>query len=217
MDAKDDVFYIMRTMRAMRRLKPDPIPDELIRTVLSAAVAAPNSGNRQKWRFVVVKDPSIKQRVQYYYKKALDEFIAPQYKAGPLPEGVTREQYDRQFGAVEYLTDHFHEAPVWIVACLDRLDHPETIWSGASVYPAVQNILIAARALGLGAVLTTRHTLYSAEVDAIFELPRGARSYAIIPIGYPLGKFGTVRRRPLEDVVYLDRWGAPYPPSKDCV
>jgi nitroreductase len=99
------------------------------------------------------------------------------------------------------------------VACLDRLDHPETIWSGASIYPAVQNILIAARALGLGAVLTTRHTLYSAEVDAILEIPPGARSYAIIPIGYPMGSFGPVQRRPLKDVVYLDRWGAAY--SKD--
>ncbi|HEY2381083.1 MAG TPA: nitroreductase family protein [Terriglobia bacterium] len=213
MDIESDVLNVMGTMRAMRRLKPDAISDDLIHKILRAAIAAPNAGNRQKWRFVIVKDRSIKQRVQHYYKKALDEYIAPQYKEDPLPAGVTRQQYDRQFSAVEYLTDHFHEAPVWIVACLDRLDHPETIWSGASIYPAVQNILIAARALGLGAVLTTRHTLYSAEVDAILEIPPGARSYAIIPIGYPMGSFGPVQRRPLKDVVYLDRWGAAY--SKD--
>jgi nitroreductase len=215
MDIESDVFHIMQTMRAMRRLKADPIPNTLIHKILGAAVAAPNAGNKQNWRFIVVKDGSIKQRVQHYYKKALDEFIAPEYKNGSLPDGVTRQQYERQFSAVEYLTDHFHEAPVWIVACLDRFNHPETIWSGASIYPAVQNILIAARALGLGAVLTTRHTLYSAEVDAILEIPPGARSYAIIPIGYPLGGFGAVRRRPLKDVVYLDRWGAAYSALND--
>jgi nitroreductase len=211
METEGDVFYILQTMRAMRRLKPDAIPDELIRTILQAAITAPNAGNRQSWRFVVVKDRSIKERVQHYYKKALAEFITPQYEQGPLPAGVTRDQYDRQFGAVQYLTDHFHEAPVWIVACLDQLGHPETIWSGASIYPAVQNILIAARSLGLGAVLTTRHTMYSAEVDAILEIPAGARSYAIIPLGYPRGCFGAVRRRPLKDVVYLNRWGATFP------
>jgi nitroreductase len=211
METERDIFYILQTMRAMRRLKTDPVPEEVIRKIVSAAVAAPNVGNRQNWRFIIVKDRGIKERVQHYYKRALDEFITPQYQQGPTPSGVTRQQYDRQLDAVTYLTDHFHDAPVWIVACLDKLDHPETIWSGASIYPAVQNILIAARTLGLGAVLTTRHTLYSAEVDAILGIPAGARSYAIIPIGYPLGRFGPVRRRPLKDVVYLDGWGAPYP------
>lgn len=210
MEIERDIFYILKTMRAMRRLKTDPVPEDIIRKIVSAAVTAPNVGNRQNWRFIIVKDRGIKERVQHYYKRALDEFIAPQYQHGSPPSGVTRQQYDQQLEAVMYLTDHFHDAPVWIVACLEKLDHPETIWSGASIYPAVQNILIAARTLGLGAVLTTRHTLYSAEVDAILGIPAGARSYAIIPIGYPVGRFGPVRRRPLKDVVYLNAWGAPY-------
>jgi nitroreductase len=152
-----DLFEIMQTTRAMRRLKPDPVPDELIRKILQAAVCAPNGANTQRWRFLVIKDPKIKQQVQVYYKRAFDEVIGPRYTSSTPPPGVTRERYLRQHSAVEYLTAHFHEAPVWIVACLDEGTSTPTRGSGASIYPAVQNMLLAARALGLGATLTTRH------------------------------------------------------------
>ena len=122
---------------------------------------------------------------------------------------MTREAYMRQHAAVQYLTDHFHEAPVWIVACIEEAAAP-TRWSGASIYPAVQNMLLAARALGLGATLTTRHLLYEKETEAALGLPSGVHSYAILPIGYPMGKFGPVGRGPLADIVYEDRWGHPY-------
>ena len=108
---------------------------------------------------------------------------------------------------MQYLTEHFHEAPVWIVACIEHGTRPTNRWSGASIYPAVQNMLLAARALGLGATLTTRHLLYEKETEAALGLPPGVHSYAIIPIGYPLGKFGPVRRGLLASVVYKDRWG----------
>lgn len=206
-----DLFEIMHTTRAMRRLKPDPVPEELIRKILQAAVAAPSGGNRQPWRFLVIKDRSIKERVQHYYKRALDEVVGPRYRADTPPPGVTRAQYDRQLAAVTYLTDHFHEAPVWIVACLDEGQRVPTRSSGASIYPAVQNMLLAARALGLGATLTTRHLQYEAEVEAILGLPPGVHSYAILPIGYPLGRFGPVGRGRLADIVYEDRWGRAYP------
>lgn len=209
-----ELFDILHTTRAMRRLKPDPVPDALIHQILHAAVAAPSGGNRQRWRFLVVKDPNIKKRVQYYYKKALDEVVAPRYRTSAPPPGVTRAQYDRQLDAVTYLTEHFHEAPVWIVACLDEGDYTPSRSSGASIYPAVQNMLLAARALGLGATLTTRHLLYEAEVEEILDLPPGVHSYAILPIGYPMGRFGPVGRGPLADVVYLDGWGKPYPGLK---
>jgi nitroreductase len=194
----------------MRRLKPDPVPDALVHQILQAATDAPSGGNRQPWRFLVIKDPQIKQQVQRYYQKALDEVVAPRYRISPPPPGVTRQQYDRHIEAVTYLTKHFHEAPVWIVACLDEGDQIPTRWSGASIYPAVQNILLAARTLGLGATLTTRHLLFEDEVEDILGLPPGVHSYAIIPIGYPVGRFGPVRRGPVADVVYLDRWGQPY-------
>ena len=211
-----ELFEIIESTRAMRRLKPDPVPDELVQKILRAGVCAANGGNTQRWRFLVVKDQAIKKKVQVYYKRALDEVVGPRYRTSAPPPGVTREQYDRQHSAVEYLTEHFHEAPVWIVACLDSPNQdvqgaaPPTRSAGASIYPAVQNMLLAARALGLGATLTTRHLLYEKEAEAALGLPPGVHSYAIIPIGYPMGNFGPVGRGPLKDIVYQDHWGAAY-------
>ena len=205
-----DLFEIMQTTRAMRRLKPDPVPDDLIRKILQAGVCAPNGGNTQRWRFLVIRDTKIKQQVQVFYKRAFDEVIGPRYLTSSPPPGVTKERYLRQHAAVQHLTDHFHEAPVWIVACLEEGTAAPTRWSGASIYPAVQNMLLAARALGLGATLTTRHLLYEKETEAALGLPAGVHSYAILPIGYPVGTFGPVGRGALADVVYEERWGQPY-------
>ncbi|MGH7308819.1 MAG: nitroreductase family protein [Candidatus Rokuibacteriota bacterium] len=204
-----DLFEIIHTTRAMRRLKPDPVPDALIKKILEAGVCAANGGNTQRWRFLVIKDTEIKRKVQVHYKRAFDEVIGPRYLNSPPPAGVSHERYVRQHAAVQYLTEHFHEAPVWIVACLEEGAAP-TRASGASIYPAVQNMLLAARALGLGATLTTRHLLHEKEAEAALGLPPGVHSYAILPIGYPLGRFGPVGRGPLADVVYENRWGQPY-------
>jgi nitroreductase len=206
-----DLFETMQTMRAMRRLKPDPVPDALIRKILEAGVCAPNGSNAQRWRFLVIKDTKVKQQVQVFYKKAFDEVMGPRYLTSNPPPGVSKERYLRQHAAVQHLTDHFHEAPVWIVACLEEGTAAPMRWSGASIYPAVQNMLLAARALGLGATLTTRHLLYEKETEAALGLPPGVHSYAILPIGYPVGTFGPVRRGPLTEFVYAERWGQPYP------
>ncbi|HVB06620.1 MAG TPA: nitroreductase family protein [Acidimicrobiales bacterium] len=205
-----DLFEILSTTRAMRRLKPDPVPDELVRRILEAGVFAANSGNAQQWRFLVVKDPAIKAAVQVWYAKAFKEVIEPHYLEGEPPPGVSRERYLRQYTAVAHLTEHFHEAPVWIVPCLEHGGTPPNRASGASIYPAVQNMLLAARALGLGATLTARHLLYEEESETALGLPDGVHSYAIVPIGYPMGNFGPVARRPLDEIVYQDRWGEPY-------
>ena len=205
-----NVLDIIHTTRAMRRLKPDPVPDELIRQILEAGICAANGANRQTWRFLIVKDRAIKERVQHFYKRAFDEVVGPRYQNSAPPPGVTADKYARQHGAVEYLTDHYHEAPVWIVACIDHGTATPNRSSGASIYPAVQNMLLAARALGLGSTLTTRHLQYEAEVEAALGLPPGVHSYAILPIGYPMGNFGPVGRGPLGDIVYEDHWGTPY-------
>ena len=113
-----DVFDIMHTTRAMRRLKPDPVPDELMAKILRAGAAAANGGNTQKWRFLVLKDPARQEGGAGWYKKAYDEVIGPRYAGSAPPPGIDAARYHRQHQAVEYLTDHFHEAPVWIVACL---------------------------------------------------------------------------------------------------
>ncbi|MCY4416669.1 MAG: nitroreductase family protein [Chloroflexi bacterium] len=205
-----ELFHIMRTTRAMRRLKPDPVPDELIHQILQAGQWAANGGANQRWRFLVVKDRSIKEQVQKWYQKAFDEVVGPRYRGSEPPPGSSPGRYRRQHDAVEYLTEHYHEAPVWIVACQDDGEETPTRGSGASIYPAVQNMLLATRALGLGATLTSRHLRHANEVDEILGLPSGVHSYAILPIGYPMGNFGPVRRGPLTDVVYQDRWGQPY-------
>src|SRR3984885_8766949 len=205
-----DVFEIMQTTRSMRRLKPDPVPDALIKQILEAGSCAANGGNTQKWRFLVVKDPAIKKAVAAWYKKAFDEVVGPRYASSAPPPGVTAERYTRQHGAVQYLTDHFHEAPVWIVACLEDGASPGRS-AGASIYPAVQNMILAIRALGLGTTLTPRHLLHEKEAEAALGLPPGVHSYAILPVGYPMGKFGPVGRGPLADIVYQDKWGQSYP------
>ena len=194
----------------MRRLKPDPVPDELVQKILQAGQWAANGGANQRWRFLVIKDPGIKEQVQKWYQKAFDEVVGPRYRGSEPPPGSSPSRYRRQHDAVEYLTEHYHEAPVWIVACQDDGEETPTRSAGASIYPAVQNMLLAARALGLGSTLTSRHLRHEKEVEEIMGLPPGVHSYAILPIGYPMGNFGPVRRGSLSDVVYLDKWGEKY-------
>jgi nitroreductase len=207
-----NLFEAIHSMRAMRRLKPDPVPDELIHRILVAGVCAPSGGDVQHWRFIVVKDLEIKKQIQLRYKKALDQLL-PRYRVAPPPPGKTEAQKNRMLDAVVYLTEHFHEAPVLIVCCLVG-DMAKAIglpkMSGASIYPAVQNMLLAARGLGLGATLTTRHLLFEQEVNEVLGLPANAETFAIIPIGYPQGKFGLVSRQPVEAVTFQDHWGVPY-------
>ena len=159
-----------------------------------------------KAREIAVQDDEIDR----LYHATFDEVVGPRYASSAPPPGVTKEKYARQHHAVEYLTEHFHEAPVWIVACLDEGKATPTRWSGASVYPAVQNMLLAARALGLGSTLTTRHLLYAREAEAAMGLPEGVHSYAILPIGWPMGRFGPVGRTVLADVVFSETWGQRY-------
>ena len=206
-----DLFEIIRTTRSMRRLKPDPVPNlpnDLIRKILEAGVCAPSGGNMQRWRFLVIRDPSIKQTVGALYKRAWDEVVAPRYRTGEPAPGTSRERFLRMLAAAEYLAQHIHEAPVWVVPCLQG--ESPTRSSGSSIYPAVQNMLLAARALGLGATLTTLYLNFEKEAERALGLPADWHSYAILPIGYPMGQFGPVRRVALADVVYEDRWGEPY-------
>ena len=121
---------------------------------------------------------------------------------------MSRERFLMLLDAAEYLAADIHEAPVWIVPCLEGGTPTRT--SGSSIYPAVQNMLLAARALGLGATLTTLYLQFEKEAEGALCLPSGFHSYALLPVGYPMGRFGPVRRIALAGVVYEDRWGQPY-------
>ena len=197
-----DLFETMRTTRSMRRLKPDPVPEPLLTQILEAGTCAANGGNMQSWRFLVIRDPMIKEAVAAHYRRAWHEVVGPRYRSGGPAPGTTPERFARMLAAAEHLADHLHEAPVWIVPCLTG---PRG--SGASIFPAVQNMLLAARALGLGCTLTTLYLIHETEAEAAMGLPKDVHSYAILPLGYPLGKFGPVRRAPLAEVVWRDRWG----------
>ena len=198
-----DLFEIMRTTRSMRRLKPDPVPKALLTQILEAGTLAANGGNMQSWRFLVIQDPAIKAAAAVFYRKAWHEVVGPRYRAGGPAPGTSLDRFARMLSAAEHLADHLHEAPVWIVPCLSG---PRG--SGASIFPAVQNMLLAARALGLGCTLTTLYLIHEQDAEAAMGLPEDVHSHAILPLGFPLGKFGPVRRTSLADVVYQDKWGA---------
>ena len=127
-----DLFEIMRTTRSMRRLRPDPVPAELIRKILEAGMSAPSGGNMQRWRFLVIRDPNVKETIGAYYKRAWDEVVSPRYRAGEPAPGTSRERFLRMLDAAQYLADHIHEAPLWIVPCLEGANSTRT--SGSSIY-----------------------------------------------------------------------------------
>lgn len=223
------LFEAMYTARALRRLKPDPVPDELITALLDAAIRAPSGGNAQNWLFIVVRDEAQRHRLGAVYRKASDE-VAEIYAARGRPAHLTDKQYQRLMADGSYLWDHIGDAPVLLVPCLRKrempppdalpdavaarydahLVHQEKI-RGSSIYPAVQNIILACRALGLGTVITTNHVLYEDDVRAILRLPDDVFTFALMPIGYPLGKYGPLSRRPVSEVAFADRWGERWP------
>jgi nitroreductase len=234
-----DIFEIMYSLRAMRRLKPDPVPEALIWKVVEAGTQAPSGGNSQPWRFVVVQDPQLKRFIQERYRAALSLYLragadaatcranaaaardqatadtaksaaATSSGAAPSPAAARRA---RVAVAANHLADHLHEAPILLFVCLmprdlpllgDRPHRGPAIY--ASIFPAVQNVLLACRALGLGATLTTLHLLHEDEIKERLGIPTEVETVALLPIGYPVGRFGPTTRKPPEEVTYWDGW-----------
>jgi nitroreductase len=204
-----DVFQAMTEMRAMRRLKPDPVPRELLREVVEYATHAPSGSNSQSWRFVIVTDAAKRKALGDLYREAVDFYLA-YVNTAPLPH-QTEDEWKRLCAAVRWQGDHVGEAPALIFPCLsvdDRLLADPVYGRAiqASIWPAVQNLLLACRAKGLGATLTTLHLRHEKEVDAILGMPEGAKTFAMIPVGWPLGKFGPTKRLPVDDVIGWDGW-----------
>jgi nitroreductase len=202
-----DLFDAMSTQRAMRRLKPDPVPDSVIRQLLDLAICAPSGGNRQGWSFVVVRDPATRARLGELYREAWGELIKLPYYAD-ASKAPPDSPAGRMLASARHLSEHLGEAPVLILACIvvDAGTRPN-LTTGASVYPAVQNLMLAARALGIGSCLTTIHRFRDPQVKALLGIPADVETAALIPLGYPRGKFGPPPRRPVTEVAYSDRWG----------
>ena len=203
-----DIFEVIGTQRAMRRLKPDPVPEEHLRAMIWAATRAPNGGNVQPWRFLVITDPAIKQGLQEIYAAEWTKYrAAGDTAARPGMTDEQRRSMVRSYDTGQYLADHLHEVPAIIIPCGFLLPVNSGIASGSSIYPAIQNLMLAARALGLGTVLTTLHRHNEDAVRALLGIPENAHTAALIPVGWPLGRFGPGPRLPVEAVTYWDHWG----------
>lgn len=215
------IFETIYSARAMRRFKTDPVPDAIISRVLDAAIRAPSAGNSQDWLFIVITDAAQRQRVGDIYRRA-SMWVRQVYENNPPAGDANRRQYQRMLKSGFYLHEHMADAPVLIVPCL-RLHQPslpealpeearnaiarEFPWrAGASIYPAVQNIILACRALGLGTVLTTNHMLLEDEMKQVLGLPPDVVTFGLMPIGYPTGRFGPVVRKPIAEVAFRDRF-----------
>lgn len=197
-----DLFEAIGTQRAMRRLKSDPVSDEEVWTILDAAVKAPSGGNRQPWNFIVIRDPETKRRIAEYYLDGWNRIYGP-FREFALADPATAKTYR----SADHLANHLAEVPVLILATVQRNAIAPGSPPGASIYPAVQNLMLAARALGLGTTLTTLHREHEAEVKKLLGIPDEVDTMALIPVGRPKGRFGPPSRMPVEQVTYWDRWG----------
>ena len=195
------------TTRAMRRVKPDPIPEDAVKVMLDAAIRAPSGGNSQNWRFVTVTDPGLKASLGELYRDGWQTLQETVYKkAFERAEAQGNKQALAIQNSSGWLAENFEQVPLWVFV-FSRNDP-----SGASVYPGVWNMMLAARGLGIGTCLTTIAGWFkSEEVFEVLGVPtgRGWTNSAAVSAGYPLGRWGTAKRRPAEQVVFSERWGNP--------
>jgi len=205
------IFETMYSMRAMRRLKPDPIPEEILKKIIDAGIHAPSGGNLQDWAFILVRDPALKGFIRDQYFGIWQKLQAGR----PLPADLPPAQF-RTIQAAAHLAEHLHEVPVILLACA-RKEYPPFAKAGyerasvatvhGSIYPAVQNVMLACRALGIGTVITTIHCCFEEELKQKLGIPDHMEVSALLPLGYPQGTFGPTTRKSAEEVIHWDRWG----------
>jgi nitroreductase len=214
-----DLYEMMSTLRAVRRLKPDPIPDDVLQRVLQAACWAPTGGNMQPWKIIVVRSPEHKAALADLYRPEWETYTGfsrrRAEKAGMAGDDLAK--MERTLAAGDYLAQHMAEAPVLLLFIADpakmaitdkNLDRISMV-GGGSVYTAVQNTMLACRAEGLGCTLTTLHCLREPEVKAALDIPADWATLALLPIGYPVGKgHGPITRQGPDQLVFDDTFGA---------
>lgn len=204
----------MMTQRAIRRVRPDPVDDALVLRCIELSLRAPTGSNGQNWEFIVVKDPAVKLKLGRRYRQMWNIY----YRSVIRKVAQTDASMAKTARAVQWQVDHFAEIPVLVVACLrlsaregrvPYLPMPHAAVSGffGSIYPSVQNLLLAARAMGLGASLITLPLWSLASARRILGLPLSVTPCAIVPLGWPRGRYGPTTRRPVGEVVHLDRFG----------
>jgi len=211
-----DLYETMSTLRAVRRLRPDPIPDDVMERLLQAACWAPTGGNQQPWMVIVVTDAEKKQALKDIYQPEWARYIVGYHKRMEgLPEAEV-EKRRKMVTAGDYLADHLHEAPAILMFCADpsrmaitdaKLDRISMV-GGGSVYPPVQNLMLACVAEGIGCTLTTLHCLREDDVKAALDIPAEWGTVAMVPLGYPVNKgHGPITRRPVAEMAFRDTFG----------
>jgi nitroreductase len=196
----------MTTQRAIRRLKPDPVDDELVLRLIELATKAPSGYNQQNWEFITIRDREVRAELARANRQALRLYLdLARYLKRNDPPTL------RAIKAGEWQRDHFEDIPVIIAACLrgPRLLFPPLLATNyyGSIFPSVQNLLLGARAAGLGASLITMPLWSTRRARRILGLPRSVTPCALIPLGWPHGRYGSTHRKPVGQVAHLDRYG----------
>lgn len=205
------LFETMYNCRAMRRMKPDAVPEELLLKLIDAANQAPSGSNAQNGRWIVVRDRAQKEKLGELNMKVFKAYTAPDGgRTAALPHQSV-EARARMLSAVQWQAEHFADIPVHIIACLQmggpvRESFSAGAGAGGSIWPGVQNLLLAARALGLAATPTTFGIADRAAAKAILDMPETMEPFCLIPVGYPAGNFGPVTRQPVDQIMRFDRW-----------
>lgn len=212
-----DLYEAMSTLRAVRRLRPDPVPEDVLGRILQAAAWAPSGGNTQPWRVVVVRDPDKRRQLGDLYGPIWTEYAQGARAGLERLSGAARDKQARMLAAADHLGAHFGAAPVILVFCFNPalmaitdsgLPRPSVV-GGGSVYPAVQNTMLACRAEGIGCTLTTLLCYREDAVRELLEIPGDWYTCGFVPIGYPtLRGHGPISRRPVAKLAFADRWGA---------
>ena len=195
--------------RAMRRLDTKPVPAELLVKLVDAANQAASGSNMQRARWIVVTDTSVKAKLANLNRQGVESYIGPQTARLNAVPHQSKEKRLRMLDAVIWQSEHMHEMPAIVMACMEfesPINDKILAHGNGSIWPGIQNLLLAARALGLGATPTTLALEDRHAVAEAVNLPDTMAAYCLIPVGYPLGKFGPVTRRPVEEVMRWDQW-----------
>ncbi|MDP6377036.1 MAG: nitroreductase family protein [Pseudomonadales bacterium] len=203
------LFEAMYNCRAMRRIEAKPVPEELLVKLVDVANQAPSGSNMQRARWIVVRDAGQRRKLAALNKVAVEAYIGPQSgRAGELPHQDAAKR-QRMLESVLWQAEHMQDIPALVVPCMEfegPVSGGEAARAGSSLWPGVQNLLLAARGLGLGAALTTLGLSDRDTAREVLGLPDHVEAYAIIPVGYPMGNFGPVTRLPVEATLHWDRW-----------
>ena len=211
-----DLFEALDTTRAVRRFRDAPVSDDEIMTCIRAATQAPSGGNIQPWQFLAVTGAAAKRAIAEVYRRAYDRYEPALMKARPpFRSDEEKASFERMARASRHLAEHLAHVPAMVLVLMPNIsmtlrDEQGPLDVGtpfASVYPAVQNLMVAARGLGIGTTLTTVYRIYQDDVRAICAIPERYEIVALIPMGRPQRPFRVGRRRPAEQVTHWNRFG----------